>query len=1083
MFRTKIIYRLIIVLLIFASLVVIPFSFTIVKQVNKMISEEEAIHPAINEDYLKLHKEFTPKLIEQMVPYAFYILIMAFMLSIFFMRKMLFSIKQLQKGSKAIKDGNLDINLEITSEDELGEVTRAFNEMTSSLKKKTSELQQKDIYVNAMLDPLWVVDDNNNIIDINNAFTRLFGHEREGVIGASIYDFFDEKNALIMRQELENKRDKGLSSIYEISILTKEGVQIPVLISGSPIYSGDKIVGKIGIFKDFREQKELRNQLQQSRDYIETIMDSIQDEIIVVDREYRIVKANKIAAKNKDVPVIGRLCYQVFHNYDRPCWAEGYECPAQNVFITGRSHRSTRQHVDEMGKSKYSEVVASPIIDTSGNVLHAIELIRDITERKQHEDEIFKKNRELVALNNISSILSRSLRPDEIFSRVLDKMIDMLNMDGGGIFFIDEIKKEMTCHYHRGISDEYVRMLGRIRLGEDIPGKVAVTGQIITTSDLPKDNRIERSIMKHSGIRGYSCIPIRGKERIIGVFCLFSFRTHFFTVEEENILNSIGEMSGIALENIKLYEKMRELYEYQRKRREDEHIQLLSLSTKLGSSIELKGILEQILGLMKDFFRADFVWLLTIEAEGNFMLKSSTSGMTEDKIVYQKGISSIEGYAIEKQRPMVISDITSEERFYFPEELNVRSFQSIISVPMLIGNKPIGAFTLFYQGVKNFKEEETHFLEIIANILAVSLERSELYRKSIMEKGLADTVLQSVADSIITIDNNGKIISINRTAEELTGYPFHEAIGLPVCDILRYDEENTDFRLLFGDCFEAALSGNSISKEGEMVTVSGRRISVLINSAPVRNSEGQVIAAVNLLRDISREKEIDRIKTDLIRSVSHEFRTPLSAIVGMTEMVLEGDIEESKAQKYLGTILSEGVRLSNMVSDLLNIARIESGSEKIVYKAIDIISLLKEIEDSFSAVIEKKKATLKFDIHLDGVFIGDEEKIKQLLMNIIDNSLTFSDDHCIIIISVDRIGDDIEIAVSDNGWGISEDDLIHLTERFYRGKHGERVKGTGLGLSLCKEIVKMHGGRINIKSKPGKGTEVFIHIPYRGKNE
>ncbi len=1084
MFKTKIIYRLISVFLIFAVMIIVPYSFTILKQVTKMIGEEEAVHPPVDEEYAKLHKEFTSRLFEQMLPYIIYILIMALILSIFFMRKMLISLKELQRGSQALKDGNLNTKLEIISDDELGDVTRAFNEMAASLREKTLELQKKDTYVNAMLDPLWVVDEHNNIVDVNPAFTRLFGHMKEDVAGASIYDFFDEKNAAIMRKQLEEKREKGIASIYEISIYTKEGSQIPVLISGAPIYSGERIIGKIGILKDFREQVELRNALRESRDYIETIMDSIEDELIVVDREYRIVKANKVAKTKTKGPIIGQFCHVVSHGINRPCWAEGHECPAQTVFLTGKNIRITHQHISPSGGRRFHEIVASPIKDSAGNVLNVIELLRDVTERMEHEEEIFQKNRELIALNSVAGLLNSSLKPDEIFIKVLDKMLTMMNMDGGGVFFLDEVNKEMICRYHRGISDEYIKMLGRIRLGEDIPGKVAVTGQIMTSSDVSKDHRVERSVIKHSGMRAYCCVPVRGKERVIGVICLFSFKVHVFTMEEENILNSIGEMTGIALENIRLYEKMRELYEYQRKRREEEHEQLLSMSTKLGSSIELKEVMEQVLELIRKIFRADFAWLLVDDSEGNLVLKTAipVKGKGED-IVYQKGISSIEGYAVEKKAPTVIQNLKTEDKFYISPELAGPSYQTAIAVPMFIGLKPVGVYTLYYLGTRDFKEEEIHFLEIIANILVVSIERSDLYTKSIMEKGLADTILQSVADGIISVNNSGRVISINRAFERISDISAADAVGLTLCDIFRYADENIEFRFLLGECLESALTGNRASREGLLLTAHGRRMSVLINSDPVFDANGNITGAVNLLRDISREKEIDRMKTELIRSVSHEFRTPLSAIVGMTEMIIDGDLKDDKVRKYLDTILSEGIRLTNMVSELLSIARIESGKESLKFEIVDMDAVINSVKESLSALIAKKKAVIKYNINGDGDFIGDEEKIKQLLMNFMDNSLTFSEEGCIIEIKARKKNGDLEIIISDNGWGIPDEDMPHLTERFYRGKHGEKIKGTGLGLSLCNEIVRMHGGKMDIKSRLGEGTEISVKFPSRSKNE
>ncbi|MDA8240676.1 MAG: PAS domain S-box protein [Nitrospiraceae bacterium] len=1080
MAKTRIIYKHIVIFLVFASLIVVPLTFTVVKQVNKMIAEEESVHPPENADYTQPHREFSDKLVGQLVPFVFYILVLALMLSILFSRGMLISLKGLLRGSKLMKEGNLDIRLPVVSDDELGEVTRAFNEMAAALREKTLELKRKDTYVNVMVDPLWVVDGENRITDVNPAFTRMFGYTREEVMGASLYDFFDEKNAAVIRRQIEEKRERGISSIYEINMLSRDGIQIPLLISGSPIFEGDKMVGKIGIFKDFREQQELRNELQREKEYVETIMDSIEDQLFVIDKEYSIIRANKVAMMEAGGHVIGRFCHAVAHHMDKPCWTGGHECPAQTVFITGKNYRTTHQHAGPAGERRFHEIVASPIKDSSGNVLHVIELIRDVTERMKHEEEIFNKNRELVALNSIAGILSKSLRADEIFTKILDRMIEMLRMDGGGIFFIDDAKREMVCQYHRGISEEFVKMMGRIRLGEDVPGRVAVTGQVMTTSDLSKDQRIERSFVKHSGMKGYCCIPVRGKERVIGVFCLFSFRTHYFTSEEENILTSVGEMTGIALENIKLYEKMRELYEYQRSRREEEQAQILSLSTRLGSAIELKDVMGPVLELIRNIFSADFVWLLVRDQEGNFILRSaSPENGKEGKLIYANTVSSIEGYSAERRVPTVVGDIRVEAKFYLASDIGNSQFQSVIAVPMHIGEKTVGVYSLYYLGTREFKEDELHFLKIIANILAVSIERSDFYLKAITEKGLSDTILQSVADGIITVDVNGRIISVNKAFEKMTGVTATAAVGMPICDVFRYSDDNIDFRFSLGECFDAALNGGRMSRETFLTSVFQSRNAVLISATPVLDAGGGVSGVVNLVRDISREKEIDRMKTEIIRSVSHEFRTPLSAIVGMTEMILEEDIDGKRAKKYLRTILSEGIRLSNMVSDLLSIARIESGKEILKMVNVDMKELLSGLSRSFSPLVEKKKAEIKYDVDAGRYVVGDEEKIKQVLTNLIGNSLMFSDEGCRVHVSVTDTEGGIVITVSDNGWGISEEDLSHLPERFYRGRHGQRIKGTGLGLSLCREIVKMHGGSMEIRSKPGAGTEVVLSLPRR----
>ncbi|HYQ48228.1 MAG TPA: PAS domain-containing protein, partial [Thermodesulfovibrionales bacterium] len=438
MFRARIIYRLVGLLLVFALMIVGPYSFSVIKQVEKMIEKETAVDTAMSQEEALIRREFTPQLIDQMVPFAFYVLIMAFFLSIFFLRKMLISLRNLREGTRLMRDGNLDVRLDVITEDELGEVTKAFNDMARALKAKTQELSQKNMYVNAMLDPLWVVDQEDRIVDINPAFERLFGHGRDDVIGASIFDLLDEENAHIMRKQLDEKRAFGIASAYELSILAKNGQSIPVLVSGSPIFSGDQIIGKIGVMKDFREQGSLRSELQNSLDYIETIMNSIPEELIVIDRNHKIIMANKVAIENAEEDLIGKHCHQLLHKSPVPCGSVDYDCPTDSVFADGRSCMTIHEHTDATGGKRNYEIIASPVKDSSGKVQHVIELLRDVTERVKTEAEIVRKNRELTVLNNISGILNRSLKPDEIFTKVLDKLAELLSMDGGGIFFLDE---------------------------------------------------------------------------------------------------------------------------------------------------------------------------------------------------------------------------------------------------------------------------------------------------------------------------------------------------------------------------------------------------------------------------------------------------------------------------------------------------------------------------------------------------------------------------------------------------------------------------------------------------------------------
>jgi PAS domain S-box-containing protein len=283
--------------------------------------------------------------------------------------------------------GNLDIRLDITTSDELGDVTKAFNDMADSLKKQTRELERKDIYMKAMLDPMWVVDADNIIVDINPAFTTLFGYEREEVIGASVFDFLDEESERVVMRHLY-ERDSGVSSSYEVSIISKSEGLMPVLISGAPIIEDNVVVGKIGVIKDFRQETALREALKQEMQYSETIMDSMVDRLLVIDNDYTIRKANLAARISTGRDISGEKCHQVFHNIKEKCFVHGEECPVKRVFETGRSFSTVQEHLEPGGNKVYHEMVAFPVRSAGGEITQVVETIRD------REEEVRGRDRE-----------------------------------------------------------------------------------------------------------------------------------------------------------------------------------------------------------------------------------------------------------------------------------------------------------------------------------------------------------------------------------------------------------------------------------------------------------------------------------------------------------------------------------------------------------------------------------------------------------------------------------------------------------------------------------------------------------------
>ena len=1076
MLTTRLPYKFLLLFLAFAVVLIVPFSIFTYLDADKLINDMDSIRP-LNAEQKAVYTKFTDNMIDNIIAYSFYIFVIAFILSMFFSHSLLVSVKELYRGARSLRDGKLDIKLNVTTGDELGEVISAFNDMSEALRKKTNELLRKDHYVSAMLDPLWVVDDDNIVIDVNPAFTELFGYEREDVVGYLVFDFLDEYGERVMRRRLF-ERDEGLSSSYEVSIISKTEGLIPVLISGSPIIEEGDVIGKIGIIKDFREQLALREALKEEKEKADAIMDSMADQLLVIDRDYKVIRANVAVRANIGRDVRGERCHDAMHGREESCFLRGDECPVKMAFESGKSFSTI--HEKGVGVSKsFHEVVAYPLKDKYGDVKNAVEIIRDVTERKKFEDEIELRNRELTTLNSISRILSQSLRAEDISSKVLDKVVGLVNMDGGAIYFLDDLGRNLKCRFHRGLTEEFLNSISRMKVGDDIPGKVALGGQIFLSPDISRDHRAAKSLLKHSGIKGFACIPIKGKEKLLGVFVIFSFGQHIFNDKEEKSLKSISEMMGIAFENIGLYEKMRGMFEHNRRRRVEEQKNILSLSSKLATTLDMKNVLVSSLSLLKEACKADFAWILEEDEDGSLLLKS-TSGHdeSEGELIYKAGTNSIERYIIDKKEPMCFPNISAESKFILSDRL--AEYVNVCCLPLTIGGKSIGAIAFYYRSQRVTTEEEIFFLQTVGSVLAVALERARLYENVMLQRGMSDTILESIADGVVTVNTGGRIISVNDAAGDIVGIPALTVTGSTISGLFGSSKENVGFGLKMEECFKRALKGELMSAESDFVSADGRRLPIKFRGAPVRDNAGNIAGVVYVLRDLSGEVELDIMKMDFVKSVSHEFRTPLTAIVGMTEMVLEEEVEGPRAMGYLKTILSEGKRLSDMVSDVLDVARIESGKEVFRESAIDFNSLVRYVKETFASRIERKEIVFSFSVDGDIIgYMGDEDKLKQLLRNLVDNSLTYSDKGCTVGLEVSRKEDVVRLQIKDNGWGMEDEDLAHVGEKFYRSKSTAGAKGTGLGFSLCKGIAQMHGGHMEVQSNKGGGTTVIVELPMR----
>jgi two-component system sensor histidine kinase ResE len=243
---------------------------------------------------------------------------------------------------------------------------------------------------------------------------------------------------------------------------------------------------------------------------------------------------------------------------------------------------------------------------------------------------------------------------------------------------------------------------------------------------------------------------------------------------------------------------------------------------------------------------------------------------------------------------------------------------------------------------------------------------------------------------------------------------------------------------------------------------------------------GEMLGIVATLSDITEHHELQQIKNDVITLVTHELRTPLTAIQGMSEVLTEHEVDPEVRRKMLSTINEESKRLARMINDYLDITRLESGIQKARFSNVNITELVERtllILDPLAAQKDIKIIRI-FELGLP-VISADSGMLAQAITNIVGNAVKYSPPKTEITVEIQTNPKMLQISVTDEGYGISPEQLPHIFEKFYRVPHRQNaeVSGTGLGLSLTREIVELHGGRITVESEPNIGSTFTIYLP------
>lgn len=405
------------------------------------------------------------------------------------------------------------------------------------------------------------------------------------------------------------------------------------------------------------------------------------------------------------------------------------------------------------------------------------------------------------------------------------------------------------------------------------------------------------------------------------------------------------------------------------------------------------------------------------------------------------------------------------------------------------------AFQLDEEVSEKVKATGAEDAEYLIDVLTTLIEKRKYAEREVHnERDRLSTVLYSIGDGVVVLDNKRNITLFNSVAEKISGYSSTAVIGKQYSTFLKFVDEvskksNNEF-------IERAINEGVVTEMpyGTMLAKDdGSLVPVADSAAPIKDPEtGAVVGCVIVFRDVTKEQEIESMKIEFVTLASHQLRTPLTAIKWYTELLAqEKSGALTKEQKeFVSIIHSTNENLVGLVNDLLNVSRIEAGHEfDLAPKLYDIVKLLKEVFAQQQVVSASKEIAVRYGEHVpEHAHIEiDVLKFREAVVDICSNAFKFSPQHGEIFVDFVPSKDSgmVTFSITDNGMGIPKEQHDQLFEKFFRADNvlTAQIPGTGLGLYIVKAIIERHNGKIWFTSEKGKGTTFFVSLPTKQPEE
>jgi PAS domain S-box-containing protein len=583
--------------------------------------------------------------------------------------------------------------------------------------------------------------------------------------------------------------------------------------------------------------------------------------------------------------------------------------------------------------------------------------------------------------------------------------------------------------------------------------------RLLSASSLDDDDRFGEEWRRLAGVRSLLAIPVDPPRREEGgLVVVFFAEQRTFTDDDIELGRRLAGAARAGLERSELYESERTARALSQ--------QLARMGSLLATELEPAAILDEVADQAPALLGADACAIQLVE--GDELLVSAVGGTTAPAVTGARFPSTARpaGDVVQTRTPVVHADAGDDPRLLSDDPILAAGHAAYLGVPLVgMEQGPQGVLAVYSQRPRVWREEEVEALAALAGNASAMLSNAELYQRVALERERSYAILSNIADGIVAVDREGKVVLWNEAAEAITGVPGAAALGRTPVEVLQRElaseEEAAGERLV------------PIQRGGEEVWLS-------LTEAVMRDPVGSVAGRIFAFRDVSAERIVEEMKSTFVSTVSHQLRAPLTSIYGFAETLLRRDVlfGEEERRTFLGYIASEARRLTSIVDTLLSVARLEAGDMQVELAPTDLRTVVSEAVTSVqeSAAVNGHRFVL--DLPDEPLAASaDREKLSQILRNLLDNAVKFSPGGGTVTVEARRRAGRVEVRIVDEGEGIPEAEREHIFSKFHRADSTGGYGGAGLGLFIARGLVTAMGGRIWVDSAEGGGSSFAFELP------